>query len=146
MYSNCLSPSRRLFNGQKLSLRAFFVMNLQPFVLWGAWQLLLPCWNLMNPNHLKLDIISYGVQLSRRRSTIKICDMASYSQLETWTYQKSSRKKREVEWSRWWSLMWGTMTTKRRKMRGGKELKRINFRIYHKNLNRGCSNKIPKLS
>ena len=59
-------PAQQLFNGQKLSLRAFFVMNLKPFVLWGAWQLLLPCWNLMNPNHLKLDIISYGVALSWR--------------------------------------------------------------------------------
>ena len=46
------------------------------------------------------------------RSTIKICDMASYSQLETWTYQKSSR---EIEWSRddhpWCG---GTMTTKKK--------------------------------
>ena len=59
------------------------------------------------------------------RSTIKICDMASYSQLETWTYQKSSR---EIEWSRddhpWCG---GTMTTKKKKNEWRKEFKRIQF-------------------
>ena len=98
-------PAQQLFNGQKLSLRAFFVMNLKPFVLWGAWQLLLPCWNLMNPNHLKLDIISYGVALSWREIHHKNLWYGFLFTAGDLNLSEIIKRNRMKE--RWSSLMWG---------------------------------------
>ena len=119
-------PAQQLFNGQKLSLRAFFVMNLKPFVLWGAWQLLLPCWNLMNPNHLKLDIISYGVALSWREIHHK---NLWYGFLFTAGDLNLSEiiKRNRMKW-RWSSLMWGNNDYKKeRKMSEERNSKEFNF-------------------